>query len=686
MYSFFYLKAYWNPYGEGNIDNLPVAIVNNDTGAYGTELIESITDSKKLKISVVSESDANDGLYNGEYYAVINIPDDFTSDIESAGTNNKTHATITYSPNQKANYLASQIINSVVNAVEKNLDNKVNSSIISTLEESVTTIPSELETISDGFSKLEDGTSKLASGSNDLNEGLNTLNSNYTTFDDGITSLNSGSKSVVSGMCSLKDGINSAYLGSKKILDSVNANIESMKNSDAIDDTTLAGIKKTVESTISNTFTADYATSIGSNAVETVKQTYSNNISTLEKYGISESLVSICTDSTNPNYATYESTCTTNADYINQYATLKSLINELNNENSILYTTISNTAITAAKTAALSTADTVSENVAKSVAESAVNQSIKSLETLTAGLDELTTGLNTLNTGANTLVNGLNSLDSGINTLYVSSGQVKSGINTLYTGSSTLNTGIKTLYTSVATAKNELDSKIDETKEEVETANGLSTYSEGPVVVNTTPVNEVSSYGTAFSPFFISIALWVGSLMMFMVLYYDKKERFGILGINSPKRVQRTLAYHGLASLSAIILGIALNLFLDFEITNIFLYYISLILIANAFMAIMNFLITNFGDIGKFLGLIILVLQLAAAGGTFPIETVTKCFRWLNPLLPMTYTNKLMKESLIAIESNLLTKYILIVLGIFLVFLAINICLDIYKSKKDSVN
>jgi putative membrane protein len=630
---------------------------------------------------VVNESDANDGLYNGEYYAVINIPNDFTSDIESAATDNKTHATITYSPNQKANYLASQIINSVVNAVEKNLDNKVNSEIISTLEESVTTIPSELETISDGFGKLENGTNKLASGSNDLTSGLSSLNTNYNKLNEGIEKLNSGSKSVVSGMCSLKDGINSAYLGSKQILDSVNTNIESMKNSDAIDDTTLAGIKKNVESTISNTFTDDYAKAIGSNAVETIKQTYSNNIKELEKNGI-DKIVALC----NQDYANNEETCKKYATYINQYTVLTKYLNELNNENSILYTTISSTAITTAKESALTTAETVSENVAQSVAKSAVNQSIKSLETLTAGLDELTTGLNTLNTGANTLVNGLKSLDSGINTVYVSSGQVKSGINTLYAGSSTLNTGINTLYNSVSSAKDELDSNIDSTKEEVKKAEGLSAYSEGPVVVNTTPVNEVSSYGTAFSPFFISIALWVGSLMMFMVLYYDKKERFGILGINSPKRVQRTLAYHGLASLSAIILGITLNLFLDFEITNIFLYYISLILIANAFMAIMNFLITNFGDIGKFLGLIILVLQLAAAGGTFPIETVTKCFRWLNPVLPMTYTNKLMKESLITIESNLLTKYILIVLGIFLVFLAINICLDIYKSKKDSVN
>ena len=64
MYSFFYLKAYWNPYGEGNIDNIPVAIVNNDEGDNGEKVITNIKNSKKLKISTVSDEKASDG-YNG---------------------------------------------------------------------------------------------------------------------------------------------------------------------------------------------------------------------------------------------------------------------------------------------------------------------------------------------------------------------------------------------------------------------------------------------------------------------------------------------------------------------------------------------------------------------------------------------------------------------------------------------
>ena len=199
MYSFFYLKAYWNPYGEGNIDNLPVAIVNEDKGSKGEELVKEIKDSKKLKLSVVDSTKAEDGLYNKDYYAVINIPEDFTESMESASTTNKKHATITYSPNQKSNYLASQIINNVVNIVEKNLDNKVNSEIVGTLSDTVKEVPDKLETISDGFDKLNNGTNQLKEGSNTLTSGTESLKQNYTKFNEGVKSLQSGTNILASG-------------------------------------------------------------------------------------------------------------------------------------------------------------------------------------------------------------------------------------------------------------------------------------------------------------------------------------------------------------------------------------------------------------------------------------------------------------------------------------------------------
>lgn len=631
MYSFFYLKAYWNPYGKGNIDNLPVAVVNKDSGDKGKELIDNIKESKKLKLSIVSNDEATDGLNDGKYYAIISIPKDFTSSMNSASSTNKRHATITYSPNQKSNYLSSQIINTVVLTVEKNLDNTVNSKIVENLSDKLKAVPTQLNTISTGFGKLSEGTSQI---------------------ENGASELKSGSEQ-------LKNGINEAYNGSKTITDGVNASIENLKNdkSEAIDTQTLNNIKNQVTSSVNATFTDTYKNAIGVQAVETVKAQYENNINLLKQgilanisaFGITDVDAYCNSSSVNPGLA----------NYCSSYLGLVSLNNQLNDSSSVIYQSIYNTAITSAQKSAVQTASNVSETVAKQVAtsakETATNKSIASLTPLQEGLNSLTSGLAKLNTGS----------------------------NDLYNGTVKLSEGTTTLNNSVKASKVELDNKINSTKSEMKKVDGLSKYSKMPIKAETKEVNKVSSYGTAFSPLFISIALWVGSLMLFMVLYFDKEKRFGLLGIDSKKRVKRTLAYHGLASASGLILGILLQLLLDFNITNVLLYYVSIILIANCFLAIVEFLIETFGDIGKFIALIILVLQLAAAGGTFPIETVTKGFRWLHPLLPMTYTINLLKESLVSVENNLLTQNMLYVFIIFIVFFGLNIILNFMKQKKD---
>ncbi len=607
MYSFFYLKAYWNPYGKGNIDNLPVAIVNDDSGDKGSSLVKSIKDSKKLKISVVSKDKAEDGLYNKKYYAVITIPSDFTSSMESASTTNKHHPVITYSPNQKSNYLASQIINSVVNAVEKNLDNEINSTIVESLSENIESVPDQLNTISDGFSKLKDGTSELSNGG---------------------SSLESGSKSLYAGTTQIKKSLSSSIssLNSDLTDSEKNQILQTISSSEELSDTAIAN--KALQGLQSNSSYIELKTKYN-NAKQLYEQTLSTN-------NLTDEIISGCIkDSTSSPYCAAPGV----PDLMNaktQISTLESVISSLE---------------TVAKQTAVQTAKTVSQQVALQTAASTKKQAVT-----------------TTKESLNTLLSYINKVDAGA--------------SQLSNGSTTLKNGLTTLNNSVSSAKDELDSKITTTKTDVKKVESLSDYSKEPVKLKTKEVNKISSYGTAFSPFFISIALWVGCLMMYIVLYYDKEERFEVFGIQNKNYLQRSLAYHGLVTVSAIILGILLQLLLDFTITNIFLYYIAIILTANMFMAIIEFLIVNFGDIGKFVALILLVLQLAAAGGTFPIETVTKGFRFLNNFLPMKYTINILREALISIESNILVKNTAVVIIIFVVFLVINIINDIRKTKK----
>jgi putative membrane protein len=167
----------------------------------------------------------------------------------------------------------------------------------------------------------------------------------------------------------------------------------------------------------------------------------------------------------------------------------------------------------------------------------------------------------------------------------------------------------------------------------------------------------------------MSISLWVGALMVFIAIYYDPENRFEVVGRHAEHKLVRLGFYVLLAIGQAIVLGFLLKWALGFSVTNIWLYYGSCILVSLVFFSIMQFLIFNFGDVGKFTALILLILQLASSGGTFPLETVPVVFQKLGVVMPMTYSIRLFKEALISIDTVVLTKTLGILFGIWITFL-----------------
>lgn len=670
IYSFFYLKAYWNPYGEGNIDNIPVAVVNDDKGDKGSSLVKSIKGSKKLRLTELSKDQAENGLFDGKYYAIISIPETFSDDLNSASTTNKRHATVTYSPNQKANFLASQIINSVVNAVEKNLDNEVNSAIVDNLSKNIEAVPSKLDTISSGFGKLKDGTSKLFSGSVTLSNGASLLNDKFNEFNSGISTLKDGTAKLKDGSDKLSFGLKNASDGTSKIKSALDFKIEELKNdnSNALTDEQIEAVSIQAKNSVIQNEANIKAAAMNSLSENSSYQQISNLLSTIKNSYIDNGI-------TSPDMCVNLSDVSTCDNYLTVYPYLQ-----------LMKYSVEETAKTASYNASLATssetAKTVALNVGNMVKNAAKDSSITSLSELSNNIGTLNNGLNQLSNGAFELSSGIHSLFDGTNRLNSGSIQLKNGIGSLNSGASALNNGINTLDNSVLMAKKELDSNIENTKENIKKVDSLSEYSKSPVKVNTKEVNKVDSYGTSFSPLFISIGLWIGCLMMFMVLYYDKEERFGVFGINSNDKVKQIFMYHGLISLSSVLLGMLLHVFLGFNISNLFVYYLSLLVIGNTFMGIIEFLILTFSDIGKFIALILLVLQLAASGGTFPIETVTKGFRWLNEYLPMTYTINLLKESLMGMQNNLFINNFIIVCFTGVFFLILNVLLARLRQNK----
>lgn len=645
MYSFFYLKAYWDPYG--HMDDIPVAIVNEDKKvngeSKGQDLIDGLKEKNVLGISVVDSKKAEDGLNNKEYYAVITIPSDFTSNLLSAGEENKKAATITYSPNQKSNYLASQIISRVVLEAEKEVRSNVSKEVVSTLTDNLNSVPKKVEKIDDGLKQISDGTSTLKDGAYKLQDGTSTLSSRYNEFNNGVLSVNNGANSLYGGVKELDEGISKLQTGVNS-LSSASIKLDDLQNG-------VSALKQGEDS-----FTE------GLNSYITLVNYVSSNPALLQ-VTFENAKLGACT----PNIPTYNmQTCV--------------LITKIMNDNNI-----------DDNTAKVLTISDFVKNVGNklSIGNKQVKEGVDKLSAGTEKLPELKTGVSTLKQGVDELkmgstklVSGTKTLTVGTNTLKDGSNTVLFGINEINKGSSSLASGTNTLYNGVNTAKSEVTSSINSTNNDLKKLTSLEEFTANPVKVEEKDVNEVTEYGTAFSPFFISIALWVGSLMLFIILYYDANDRFKLCSRNAENKVKRTFCYLGLASLQGIILGILLKIGLGFNVTNYFLYFASMILVACAFEAIMEFLIVHFNDVGKFVALILLVLQLAAAGGTFPIETVSNGFQKLFNFLPMKYTIDLFKESLISIESNLLSKSLITVILIFILFFVINIIKDIKNQKK----
>lgn len=666
IYSFFYLKSYWNPYG--TLSDMKIAVVNLDSGKddknQGNEFVQSLKDSATFDICEVSKEDANDGMEKGNYYATIEIPENFTKCLESGATTDKQVAQITYRPNQATNYLATQIINSAVKTIELNLQSKVDREIIANLSDKLNEVPDNLQTISDGASSILDGSQSLNDGIKQLNDGTNQLSSSYKEFDNGVASAYTGSQSLESGLAQVTTGVDTLKNGGKTLdnaISQINAGVDELS---AQSNSGIASLANGVNDL--NTGAANLNAKLPE-YVEKVEYLNSNVKPLLQ------ALSAYSTSTTDP---TLQYLAVSASQILAQDPEKGNLdgFQQLTIGGQTL-TTGANDLYAGTQKLVAGTQDLGKLTSGVQSLKSALNQVKQGTTSLNQGIVTLSNGTVQLTAGSSTLTNGLATLNS-------SSKTIDNALTTLNTGTASAYDGSNKLVEGVQTFKTSIDEGLANTKEQLKSLNGIQDFGAKPVEFKAEAYGEVNSYGIAFTPLFLCIGLWVGALMAYVVLYYDQKHRFKIFDHDYKNKILQNIAYIGLGALQGLIVAILLKLGLGFDIQNNALYYTASILVGITFVSIIQFLIRNFGDIGKFLALVVLVLQLAASGGTFPIETIDKGFQGLTSYLPMTYSIKLFREILVPTATNFKGQYLGILVGITVVTLAITCIVDVIKNKK----
>ncbi|WP_160676847.1 YhgE/Pip domain-containing protein [Clostridium sp. C8-1-8] len=218
LYSLLYLAAFWDPYSR--LEDLPIAVVNLDKGSendgkavnYGDDIVKQLKDNKEVGWNFTTLKDAKEGLSGSKYYSMFVIPEDFSNKIISSKDHKPEAPEIKFVPNDKKNFLASQIGGKVELAIQQKISSNISKEFT--------------KVTFDSMYELKDGMQQAADGSKKLYDGINTLGSSVPTMKEGITQLNDGSTALKNGIGQLKDktsampsGVSQLYNGSNQITD-----------------------------------------------------------------------------------------------------------------------------------------------------------------------------------------------------------------------------------------------------------------------------------------------------------------------------------------------------------------------------------------------------------------------------------------------------------------------------------
>lgn len=530
IYSGVFLGSIWDPYG--NTGNIPVAVVNEDQKVtyngtvldVGKELANNLKKNDSMNFNLVSETKANQGLKDGDYYMVITIPSDFSKNATTLLENEPEKMVLTYTTNPGTSYIASKMDDSAITKIKEEVSSTVTKTYAKTIFEQIGTIGSGMNEAADGSNQINDGANQLIDGNNLITTNLKTLADSTLIFNDGAKSLSYGLSSYLDGVGSVNSGVIDLNNGlitldnsSKAVSSGINqldAGIKQLEEGSKQLETALTTAKNSLDSQLNSESEAGINALITPNPItgKTALETLNYGIQALN-----QSLTTTNNDNNNPSVKDYltnidttldnantsiteinnayaralQSALTNNAGKTLDQETINNILTSIKNDQDINSANVK--AVTNIKTAQ-ATVDGVFNNLQLTVsslangsaqalpgANQAINQLYTGLKTVQAGLGNQTTS-NTLINGAHSIYQGSLALGQGTTTLNNGFTTYSAGVNSAKNGSSQLLAGTSTLVNNNTTISNGAKQLADGANQ---IATGASQLYDGSNTLNT---------------------------------------------------------------------------------------------------------------------------------------------------------------------------------------------------------
>lgn len=750
LYNLSFLGSMWDPYG--NVDNLPVAVVNQDksstlnnqTLSIGDDMVDSMSKNKALDYHFVSEKKAEEGLENGDYYMVITLPKDLSEKAASLLTDDPEKLTINYQTTVGRSFVASKMSESAMTKLKDTVSKNITTTYTKAVFKSMSSLQDGLQEASDGGNELLSGSKQLESGSQTITDNLNTAASGSQTLADGTATLSSGLTTYTNGVSTLASGANELNSNSAALISGIAQLKESSTQVQRLVDGANSLTDGLQQLATSTTLSAEEAENIQSlisglpqlnAAIQQLNTSVSEVSSNIDTTKISTALNDIASQATgilsaeekdsSDRLAAIQATAAYQSLDASQQAELVNALNTSGNSVSqqaqqILKDAKAMQVALAALSSLSSKVTELQAGVSQIASQSniALPGSVAALTKLSAGLTKVNTvtttqlvpgssqiasGVSTLNTklssganelltGATTYTNAVSQIASGANQLVANNNQLTSGASQLQSGaealasgssqlaagSGTLTSGLTTLTSGLSTLSSSL---TDASKQLslVSVTNKNAKLVSNPVSTKETDNDSVKVNGIGMAPYMIAVSLMVVALSTNVIFASSLsgrpvKNRF--------EWAKQKLFINGLIStVGSLVLYGAIQ-FLGFE-ANYNLRTIMLIILSGwTLMALVTALVGWDDRYGSFISLLMLLLQVGSAGGSYPIELSPKFFQVVHPYLPMSYIVSGLRQT-ISMTGNI-SKEVGILSAFLLAFMVMAVL--IYRPKKEVVH
>ncbi|WP_243176852.1 YhgE/Pip domain-containing protein [Clostridium gasigenes] len=668
LYAWVNIKACWDPYG--NTSTMPIAVINNDKGAnmvgeninVGGEVVEELKSNKNIGWKFVSREDADMGIVDGTYFATIEIPESFSEDLTSIVTDKSKKAQIIYKVDTKANPVAGKI----AGVAEGTLIDQITSNFISTVNKKAF---QKVKGYKEDINKNRDDIIKLKNSIITAGSDMDTIVAVLENVNANSGNLNTYLKVVKDTMPALTGGIAIGQTTTqntenliKTTNDSLNTSFKTLKQN-------LTEMKISIDkiTAILDTINNNENTTEVNNQLNTVN----NNINLIND-NINSSI----------QYLEAINKVNTNEAISQTIVSLKLLQSNLNDRASLV-TSISNDYLNGKKDndevmkQLKSDLQKISEDITKTTNQFENN-------TMPA-LNEIASYLTNATKDASQLLKSSNGAVEGVNTL-ITSATDGSQLTTKVSGD--LLEQLKQYKDEIKYLGNQL-SKIND--------NDLNTifailqsnpdlmgeFISNPFNIKEVKVYSVPNYGSAMTPVYSVLALWVGGLILTSVLKTEAPKFKGTENLTiRNKYFGKMLIFVTLGIIQGIIIALGNIFLLKVYSVNPFLMVIFSILSSITFSIIIFTNVSLVGNVGKAINIVFMIIQLAGCGGSYPIQLDPLIFRILQPLFPFTYSVGGFREAI----AGPLSSSVVLDIVMLLLFCALYIILGfIFKPRLHSI-